>query len=73
MVFLCKSLGDPQAFVNTYWAKIKQDSQYQLEKVLDWAAHLKHLRVVLKEFDPTAVPFQETLIRLFRQILRLSI
>ena len=33
--FLCWSLGDSQAFVNTYWGKIKKDSQYQLEEILD--------------------------------------
>ena len=26
--FLCQSLGDSQAFVDSYWAKIKKDSQY---------------------------------------------
>ncbi len=42
-VFLRKILGDSQAFVNSYWANIKRDSQYQLEEVLDWAAHLEYL------------------------------
>ena len=27
--FLCRSLGDFQAFVNSYWTKTKRDSQYQ--------------------------------------------
>ena len=34
-VFLRQSLGNSQAFVDIYWRKIKKDSQYQLEKVLD--------------------------------------
>ena len=38
--FLRRSLGDSQAFVDAYWEKIKRDFQHQLEKVLDWAAHL---------------------------------
>ena len=33
--FFYKALGDSQAFVNSYWTKIRRDSQYQLEKVLD--------------------------------------
>ena len=41
--FLCYILGDSQAFVDTYWRKMKRDFQYQLEKYFDWAAHLKHL------------------------------
>ena len=27
--FFCQSLGDFRAFVDSYWAKIKKDSQYQ--------------------------------------------
>ena len=27
--FLCQSLGDSRAFVDSYWAKIRRDSQYQ--------------------------------------------
>ena len=60
--FLCRSLGDSQAFVDTYWRKIKRDSQYQLEEVLDWAAHLEHLQMVLREFDPAATPNKEIMI-----------
>ena len=43
---LCQSLGDSRAFVDSYWAKIKRNSQYQQEDVLDWAAHLKHLQAI---------------------------
>ena len=41
--FFCRSLGDSRAFVDSYWRKIKRDSQYQLEEVLNWTAHLEHL------------------------------
>ena len=41
--FLHQSLEDSQAFVNSYWAKVKRDSQYKQEDVLDWAAYLEHL------------------------------
>ena len=44
--FLRQSLGDSQVFVEIYWGKITRDSQYQLEEVFDWAAHLKHLQMV---------------------------
>ncbi len=53
--------------------KIRRNSQYQQEEVLDWAAHLEHLQVVLKEFDPSDALNETTLIRYFREGLRLSI
>ncbi len=53
--------------------KIRRDSQYQQEEVLDWAAHLEHLQAVLKEFVPTGAPNKTTLIRYFREGLRPSI
>ena len=33
--FFGRALVDPRLFVNSYWGKIKQDSQYQLEEILD--------------------------------------
>ncbi len=71
--FLRKALGDSRAFVDNYWTKIRRDSQYQQEEVLDWAAHLEHLQAVLKEFHPTRAPNETTLIRYFWEELRLSI
>ena len=65
--------GDSQAFVDTYWEKSKKDSQHQLEEVLDWAAHLEHLLVVLQEFDFATTPNKEIMIRYFREGLRPSI
>ncbi len=71
--FLRKALGDSRAFVDSYWTKIKQDSQYQQEEVLDWTAHLEHLQAVLKEFDSTGAPNETTLIRYFQEKLHPSI
>ena len=34
-VFFHRSLNNSQAFVDSYWGKIKRNSQYQLEKILD--------------------------------------
>ncbi len=71
--FFRKALGDSRAFVDSYWTKIRRDSQYQQKEVLDWAAYLEHLQAVLKEFDPSGAPNKTTLIRYFREGLRLSI
>ena len=68
--FLCRSLGDSQAFVDSYWAKIKRDSQYQQEDVLDWAVYLEQLQAVLQEFDSVAAPNKDTMTRYFRKGLR---
>ena len=71
--FFRRSLGNSQAFIDTYWKKIKRDSQHQLEKVFDWAAHLKHLQAVFREFDPAATLKEEIMIRCFLEGLRPSI
>ena len=41
--FLHKALGDSRAFVDSYWTKIRQDTQYHQEEVIDWAAHKENL------------------------------
>lgn len=41
--FLQNVLKDFQAFINYYQAKIKKNSQCQLEKILDWAIYLKYI------------------------------
>ncbi len=64
-VFFRKTLRDSRAFMDSYWTKIRRDSQYQQEEVLDWATHLEHLQVVLKEFNPTGAPNETTLIHYF--------
>ena len=71
--FFRQSLGDSQAFVDAYWGKIKSDSQYQLEKVFNWVAHLEYLQAVLQEFDPAATSNEETMIQYFREGLRPSV
>ena len=40
--FLQKSQGDSRGFVYITWSCIRQDFQYQQEKVLHWASHLEH-------------------------------
>lgn len=62
-VFLHESLGKSQEFVDSIWREIRKDSLYRLEKVMDWAAHLAHLKVMLKKFDPIAAPNKDVLIR----------
>ena len=64
-VFFCKAFKDSRAFINSYLTKIRRDSQYELEEVLDWSTYLEFLQTILKEFDPTATPNEETLIRWF--------
>ena len=46
-----KSLKKCNAFVGHIWIKLRKDTQYLLEEVLDWAAHLEHLQSILLEFD----------------------
>lgn len=71
--FLRKNLGDSRAFVDGIWSKLKRDSQYQLEDVQDWAAHLEYLKSILHEFDDAGAPEEFYLIRFFREGLRPSI
>ena len=71
--FLRKNLGDSWAFVDSIWSKLKRDSQYQLEEVQDWAAHLEYFQSILLEFDDAGAPKEFYLIRFFREGLRPSI
>ena len=71
--FLRRSLGDSQAFVDTYWGKLKRDSQHQQEEVLDWAAHLEHLQAVFREFNLGAAPNERIMIRCFLKDLKPSV
>ena len=71
--FFCQSLGESEAFVNTIWNTIWKDFQHQLEKVIDWAAYLKHLQPVFQKFNANMVISELVLIRLFRNGLWLSI
>ncbi len=59
--------------MDNYWTKIRRDSQYQQEEVLDWATYLEYLQAMLKEFDPSGAPNKTTLIRYFQEGLSPSI
>lgn len=49
------------------------DSQYQLEKIIDWAAYLEHFQAVFKEFNTNAAHSNNLLISYFQDGLRPSI
>lgn len=51
MAFLKRSLGEFDAFVGHILTKIRKDSQYQLEKIQDWTAHLENPLSILMGFD----------------------
>lgn len=72
-IFLRWSLNESKVFVNDIWKKIRTISQYQLEKVIDWATYLEHLQAVLKEFNVTATSNKDLLIYYFWHKLRPSI
>ncbi len=71
--FLRKSLGESNAFVKSVWSRMRGDFQYQLEEVLDWAAHLEQLQSILLEFDADCAPIEGQLGRTFYDGLRPSI
>ena len=71
--FLRKNLGDDRVFANSICSKFRQDSQYQAESVLDWAAHLKHLQFILLEYDPVGAPTKLTILRYFQEGLKPSV
>lgn len=71
--FLHKALEDSRVFANSYQAKIKRDSQYQFEEVLDWTIYLKYLQAILKKFDLATTPNKKILIWYFREELSLFI
>ena len=71
--FVTKSLGESTAFVDNIWSKIRRESQYQLEEVQNWAAHLEHLQSILMEFDADCAPSEGLLGRYFYESLRPSI
>ena len=59
--------------MDSYWTKIKQDSQYQQEEVQDGVAYLNHFQAILKEFNPTYAPNKTTFIHYLRDGLYPSI
>ena len=68
--FLQKNLRKSKSFVNSIWKKLKRNSQYQLNKVYNWASQFKHLQSILLEFDSVAVLMEVTLIRYFEEGLK---
>ena len=68
--FFQKNLGDSRAFMDSIWSKLKQDSQYQLKELQDWAAHPEYLQSILLEFDDAGASGESYLIRFFRESLR---
>ena len=71
--FLRKNLGDDWAFANSICNKFRQDSQYQAESVLDWAAHLEHLQSILLEYNPVGAPTKSIILKYFREGLKPSV
>ena len=69
---LCQSLDKFKAFVDTIWSTIRKNSEHQLEKVMDWAAHLEQLQTVFQEFDADVLILEPVWIRLFCNSLRPS-
>ena len=61
-MFFWQSLGDFRTFLDSYWAKIKRDSQYQQKDVLNQAEYLEHLHIVLRKFDFVVAPNNDSLI-----------
>ncbi len=59
--------------MDNIWSNIRRDSQYQKEKVEDWAAHLKHLQSILREFHTECAQSESLLGRYFYEGLRPSI
>lgn len=59
--------------MNNYWEKIKKDFQYQLEEILNCAAHLEYLQAVFREFDSAINPNKKTMIQYFWKSLRLGL
>lgn len=72
-VFLHKGLEDSPAFIDSYQEKIKKDSQYQLEEILDQAAYLEYLQAVLRKFNLFMALNKDILTQYFQKDLRPSI
>ena len=68
--FLRKNLGDNRTFANSICSKLKKNSQYQIESVLDWAAHLEYLQSILLKYNPVGAPTKPTMLRYFWEGLK---
>lgn len=66
-------MGESKSFIDNIWKKTKRDSQYQLEKVYNYASYLKHLQSILIEFDLTTISTESIIVRYFEEDLKPSI
>ena len=63
--FLQINLGDNWAFANSILSQFRRVFQHQQESVLEWAAHLKYLQLILLAYDPVGAPAKPTMLRYF--------
>lgn len=61
-IFLYKSLEENRVFVDTIKHKMRTASYHQLEDIINWEAHLKHLQTAPKEYDTTTTLLNKLLI-----------
>ena len=59
--------------MDTYWGKLKRNSQHQQEELLNWTAYLEHRQAVFREFDPDTSPTERIMIRCFLEGLKPSV
>lgn len=71
--FFRKNLGDNWAFINSICSQFKIDSQYEVEFVLDWTAHLKYLQSIFLEYYPVRAPTKLIILKYFREGLKFSV
>ena len=71
--FLRKNLKKSKSLIESIWKKLKQDSQYQLEEVYDWASHLEYFQSILMKFDLAAIPTESSMVGYFEKRLKPSI
>ena len=66
-------MRESKLFVDNIWKQLQKNSQYQLNKVYDWASHFKHLQSILIEFDLAVIPTELTMAKYFEEDLKPSI
>ena len=71
--FLDLYYGNSHLDCYCFYSQFRRVSQYQQESLLEWAAHLEHLRSILLEYDPIGAPTEPTMLKYFRKGSRLSI
>ena len=71
--FFRKNLGDDWVFVNSIFSQFRRVSQYQQKLLLEWAAHLKYLQLILLAYNPIGALAKPTMLRYFQKGLQPSI